>query len=92
MTIFIESINIRAMKCVRKGYNLPTKANQDGNRILKPVDEYSNTEIQNMALISSLSMLLLMQLTSISMIYSLHVRLPKTLRTFFETIMKETIR
>ena len=79
------------MKCVRKGYNLPIKANQDGNRILKHVDEYSNTEIQNMALIPSLSMLLLMQLTSISMIYSLHVQLPKMLRTFFDTIMKETI-
>lgn len=35
MTAFIESIDIRAMECVRKCYNLSTKADRDGNIILK---------------------------------------------------------
>ena len=46
MTTFIESIDIRAVECVRKDYNLPTMSDHDGNIILELVNEYSKTEIQ----------------------------------------------
>lgn len=43
---YIETTEIRAIECVRKGYTLPTKFDRGGNIILKFLNEYSNVEIQ----------------------------------------------
>lgn len=43
---YIETIEIRAIECVRKGYTLPTKFDRGGNIILKFFNENSNVEIQ----------------------------------------------
>lgn len=45
MTTFIESIDIKAVKCVRKNYILSTMSDWDGNIIPRLVNEYSNDEI-----------------------------------------------